>query len=364
MEVVDYLQLARRRLRIIVAVPLLAAVGVLAHAQFAATSYQAGAYVFAPQALAGAGNQFSGPAGVTEWVNEFSAAAVSPRVVRRVARTSGVPAQAIAQGLQVTQQQQSGQLLDTFSSTEPGAATKVVKQDALATSEALFRPPVRLASRALAHAQASLQAATQRTLRATTSWGRTRPDLQYAGRLRALTGLEQVRASIRRGDGVDRAAADAQVARVRAQVAALQRDVMEFQNLRAQSSAATTVLAQAQKDEQLARAQYADAVGAATVLPTRPAQGSSSLVKGVLSAVVAGLFIALCLVAALELFGTARRTARDVSWRRTRAGHGAGSLHQTGEEVAPAREPGQADSALTARPDMVEIGSAHGHEAG
>jgi uncharacterized protein involved in exopolysaccharide biosynthesis len=305
-EIVDYLKAAGSRLWIILIIPVLAAAGVLGHWQLTAKTYDATAYVFAPDVFAATGNQFSGPAGTASWVNQFSATAVSPQVTHRVAAATGVPAATIAQGLKVTQVQQSGQLEIRFSWTDPSVANEVVKREATATPKALFAPQVAQAKHALAETQDSLQAVNQDILNASTAWGRTRPDLRYAERLTALAELVRTRRAINAGDVATLAVVDAKIARVRARVAVLQRDVVEFSTLKAQRQAATTVLARAQVNLQLARAEYAGAVGAVTVLPVKPARLSSVLLKGVLAAVVAGLLVGLCLIAALELLRSPR----------------------------------------------------------
>ena len=327
MEVVDYLRLARRRLWIIVMIPLLAAAGVLGFWQLSPQTYEATAYVFAPEALAGSGAQFSGPAGIASWVSEFSATAVSPRVVHRAARASGVPSVAITQGLKVTQVQQSGQLQISFAWTKRSMAERVVKQCAESTPKQLVAPLVAQARRALTGAHASLAAVTQNMLAASSTWGHTRPDLLYAQRLNVLVGLENARPTIKAGDISTRREADARISRVRAQVANLQQDVIQFQNLNARRQAATMVLARAQEGLQTARAQLVGARGSVSMLPTRPAQTSASLVKGLVSAVIAGLVIALCAIAGLELFRSSgdasRHPARpeDTNERARATGH-------------------------------------------
>jgi hypothetical protein len=67
-------------------------------------------------------------------------------------------------------------------------------------------------------------------------------------------------------------------------------------------------------------------LGAVTLLPVRPAQASSALLKSILSAVVAGLFIGLCLIAAMELFRPSRDTSRRVFPLGTDTAHGVETL--------------------------------------
>jgi hypothetical protein len=358
-EIVDYLKGARNRLWIIVVIPLLAAAGVLGHWQLTAKSYDATAYVFAPDALAGTGNQFSGPAGIANWVNQFSATAVSPKVTRRVAESTGVPATVIAQRLRVTQLHQSGQLEISFSWSDATVANAVVKHEAMATPKALFAPQVAVAKHAMAQTQDSLQGVNQNILDASTAWGYTRPDLLYTRSLAALVDLENARKDISAEDVAATAAADAKVTRAKARVAALQQDVVEFENLNAQRQAATTVLARAQENLQTTQAQYSGALGAVTVLPVRPAQLSSVLLKSVLAAVVAGLLIAFCLIAALELVGTSRdgrskpttpskQTDRNPSKARTLS-----APHPIGRNSKPV-EP------RSVRPGMVDLPAGRG----
>ncbi|HET6625230.1 MAG TPA: hypothetical protein VFG63_02470 [Nocardioidaceae bacterium] len=311
MEIFDYLKVARRRLWVIVVIPLLAGAGVLGYWQLSAKDYQATAYVFAPDLLAGTGSQFSGPAGVANWVNEFTATAVSPRVTRRVAAQADIPVADIKQGLEVTQLEASGQLQVSFSWTDGAVANKVVEGVATATPRALFRPRLAQAEHALAESESSLEESYQDSLAAATARGNTRPDLLYQGRMSTLVDLENARADIPAGDVAATRAADAQITRVKEQLAALEQEVVEYQNLNAQRKAATTVLARAQEEVQSAQTAYDGASGAVTLLPVQPPRLASVLLNGVLAAVVAGLVIAFCLVAALEILRTRRPTTPE-----------------------------------------------------
>lgn len=309
MEIADYLKMGRRRLWIIVLVPLLAAAGVLGYHYATPTSYQARAYVYMPNVLSG---QYTGPAGTSEWVNAFTATAASPLVTRRVAGQTGVPAKQIENGIQVNQVQQSWQLEVDYTGTNPTVANQVVKGVASQTPRALFAPQVAQAKKAVARAQANLLALNQQVLAAAAQAGSTTPGQFYMTQLRTLDQLKQQQATaLANGDTATADAVSAKISVAKAQLQSLQAQVAGYRNLLTKKQAAAGVLATAQQNLQAVSTQLAGitAKHAVTVLPVTAVGLKSVLLKGVLPALIAALLLAFCGVAAMELLSTRQRMA-------------------------------------------------------
>ncbi|HET7389130.1 MAG TPA: Wzz/FepE/Etk N-terminal domain-containing protein [Nocardioidaceae bacterium] len=304
MEIVDYLKVARRRLWILMVVPLLAAGGVLAYHFAAPSTYQASAYVFIPDVVSGSNSAYSGAGGAGNWVSAFSATATSPIVTRPVAERVGLPTKKIADGLTVTQIGQSSQLEVQFAGTSPVVARDVVSDVATRTPKALFAPQLEQADKAVSRAQHSLQAINTELLANATASGTAAPVQLYSSELDLLARLRDQRSAARSaGHSSAAAAARAKIAITKAQVATLETQVATYKSLTAQRRAATGVLATAQQDLQSVRSQYAAAVAPHTVtmLPVTSVGLGVVLLKGVLPAMIAALLVAFCLVAALEL---------------------------------------------------------------
>lgn len=310
MEIVDYLKLARRRLWVIVLVPLLAAAAVLGYHYATPQAYRASAYVFMPSVVSGASTQYAGGTGAANWANAFSATATSPIVTRTVAASTGVPAKEIANGIAVSQQQQSWQLEVDYTGTNPAVASQVVKGVASQTANALFAPQVAQAKQAVARAQANLLALNKQLLAAAAQSGSTTPAQFYMTQLTYLGKLKQQQAAaVANGDTATAAALNAKIAVAKTQLDSLQGQVADYRNLIAKKRSAVGVLAKAQQDLQTVTSQFSgiSAKHAVTLLPVAAVGLSSVLLKGVLPAMIAALLLAFCAVAALELLTTGRR---------------------------------------------------------
>src|SRR5688500_12749112 len=92
MELYDYLVAIRRRLWILLAVPLLAGGVVAALVLNGPAMYRATATVAAPALVGGSSaNQYSGPSGFNAFVANLTAAVTSPRILEKVAQETGTP---------------------------------------------------------------------------------------------------------------------------------------------------------------------------------------------------------------------------------------------------------------------------------
>src|SRR5687767_10093033 len=90
-EIVDYLRIARRRLWVLVGVPLVAALAVGLFVGLAPQRYTATCYVAAPALVGGAAaQQYTGTQAASQFVAAFKAATTSPRVLDQVAADTGV----------------------------------------------------------------------------------------------------------------------------------------------------------------------------------------------------------------------------------------------------------------------------------
>lgn len=311
MEIWPYLKAARRRLWIVLLVPILALAAVLSLHALSPARHVATAYVFTPGLVGGDADAYPGTTGVANWVNDFTALATSPLVIRHTAQATHASARAIADGLSVSQVHESGQLKITYTSADPQQAQQVVTDIAARTLKALFGPQVDRAEAAVQNAEKTLTTASNKVLEAVAKTGSTTPRQLYATTAQALSDLRQ------RKDQEDKAGHSKRVAALTRQIhdtAARLSDLgalaMKYQTLKAQERAAATSLETAQQDLRAKQAQYesATADNAVTLLRTTSPGLTSLILKALLPAIVLGLFIGLALAAAWEAWDQRRRT--------------------------------------------------------
>lgn len=157
MEIADYLRIAKRRAAILIAVPLLAGGLAVADVVTALPSYTATAYV-SGSALAGEETgAYGGPQGVEHFVNDIMAAATTGAVARKAAEKTGVPADAISGNVEAERSGEGSQVELTYTTTDQAKAKPVVTAVAAASLKNMFGPSVDVASARADLAQGSLR---------------------------------------------------------------------------------------------------------------------------------------------------------------------------------------------------------------
>lgn len=316
MEIIDYLRIARRRLWVLLVVPVLAGGAVAALVLTGPTSYQARAFVAAPALVGGdSSNQYSGPQGVTTFVNAFIGRATSYPLAMQVQSETGVPAADVMDGTTITQADGSSQLQVLFQTTHEDVADRVAAAVARDTMQFLFASQVKLA-------QASLDSASkaQRDAEAAiTSWvtahGNVLPQEQYAALQQQVLSMEQQQIiNAKNGNATVAAALSAAISAHQRDIARLVALMPDYATLDAARDVARTRVADASASLDAARRQYAAAEPTAVVSVVGPQENDrvSELVQKVLPAVGAGLLLAVGLVVLLEIGDRRRYSPHEV----------------------------------------------------
>ncbi|MFK3980778.1 Wzz/FepE/Etk N-terminal domain-containing protein [Micromonospora sp. NPDC050397] len=317
MEIVDYLRVARRRLWVLVGVPVLATGAATGLVLLAPQQYSGTAVVAAPALVGGAtGAQYSGTQAASQFAAAFGAAVTSPRVLADVSGDTGVAPERLRNGLTVTQVGASSQLEVTYAANRRATVAPVLTA---ATSRALaflFSSQVGIATGEVEAANADVTAATK----AIGEWEKTnkvsQPDKLYQATLGELGSLRQQQLSMQavgNGRGAD-AAGDA-INAAQKKLDELGPKLPEYQGLLAQRDAATNVLSQARQGLQVARAQVqaADPTKVTSIGAVHPVSRLAELVRTALPVAGAGLLLGVLLVGVLELLSRGRAAVRPTA---------------------------------------------------
>jgi len=309
-EIVDYLRIARRRLWLLVGVPVLAAGAAATLVLIAPQQYTATAYVAAPALVGGAAaQQYTGNQAANQFAAAFSAAATSPRVVDEVTAETGVAANRLRSGLVVSQVGASSQMEITFASADRSMVSPVLAATAERALAFLFSSQVAIATEQVTAASTDVDEATA----AITAWEDenevTQPDKIYQATLNELASLRQQRLQMQavgNGRGVDAATEAIEAGQRRLDT--IGPKLPDYEALLAQRDAATSALSSARQGLQAARAQAqaADPTEVTSVGAVRAVSRTRSLVNTTVPVAGAGLLLAVVLVAMLELLARNR----------------------------------------------------------
>ncbi|MEV0392502.1 Wzz/FepE/Etk N-terminal domain-containing protein [Polymorphospora rubra] len=312
MEIVDYLRVARRRLWVLVAVPVVATGAAAAIVLLAPQQYVGTAYVAAPALVGGsAAQQYTGTQAANQFVASFAAAATSPRVVEQVAGDTGVRPATLRDGIAVEQVGASSQLELTFTTPNRSTVGPVLESTTRRALTFLFSSQVAIATQQVEAARADVTAATT----AISEWERenkvSQPDKIYQATLNEMATLRQQQLSMQAvGNGRGASAAASAIAAGQKRLDEIGPKLPDYQALLAQRDAATSALARAREALQGANAQLqaADPAQATSISAAAPVSRMRGLVGTALPVGAAGLLVAVVLVALLELLSRQRTT--------------------------------------------------------
>lgn len=183
MEIADYLRIARRRLWVLILIPLLAAAAVVAFVLQSPPKYSATATLTSTAFVGGAANQFTGTKAASEFAAQFIPTATGPAVRAQVARNTRIQGSELAAGLIVTQQGASSNMSLTFTSANRDDVIPGLKTTEQATLNKMFGLQVKLASAELASARTAVITANQRLDRFTGLYGAKDPRTVYQAQL-------------------------------------------------------------------------------------------------------------------------------------------------------------------------------------
>lgn len=314
MELRDYLRLARRRIWILIILPVLAAGGVTAVTFMKPLQYSADATIAAP-ALVGGNNQYTGANGPKAFDSNFGAALTSPAVVDEVAKKTHVSASTVTGGLAVTTLGTSTVgtstiLKVTYTTTDRRTAVPVVRTAAGDTLQFLFRTQVDLAQANLVGAQNTINAAEAALQNFENQTGLVQPDSTYNLLEQEINNLQETQYQDQAsGNFLAAAGLSSAISAKQAQLKALAPQVEQYQALVDRKNSALTNLNTVQQTAYQAQDQFASAAPNSAITVANPQRVSrvSGLVAKAGPAAAVGVFLAIFMVFILEVM--ARRTA-------------------------------------------------------
>lgn len=305
MEIVDYLRILRRRLWVLLGIPLIAAVAVGLVVLLAPQRYAATSYVAAPALVGGAAaQQYTGTQAAAQFVAAFKAAATSPRVLDEVSTDTGVATGTLRDGLAVAQVGASSQLTLTYTATKRATVEPVLAATAKRALDFLFSSQVNIATAQVEAASADVTAATK----AIADWEKankvSQPDKLYQATLTEMADLKQQRLAMEAvGNSRGTDAAESAIEAAQKRLDELGPKLPDYQALIAQRDAASGALSNAREGLQGARAQAqaADPEQVTSVGEVGQVSRVRALATSALPAAGAGLLLAVLLAVVLEL---------------------------------------------------------------
>jgi uncharacterized protein involved in exopolysaccharide biosynthesis len=355
-EIVDYLRIARRRLWVLVGIPLAAAVITTLFVFLSPAQYTATATVSAPALVGGSpGNQFSDSQAVGQFASAFQSTAQGPAIRQSVSAATGVPLGKIQGGLTVAQVGASSTMQLVYQSTERKEIVPVLTAVTKQTLNTLFSSQVSLAEQQIADARSDLTKAGQ----AITAWEQTNkvvdPPTIYQAMVQNLNSLQSQQASLQaNGKPSGSAAISAQIAAVKANMLKFAPLLSEYDVLAAARDSASASFTQAQNNLQTARSQLnaADPTKVAFISGEHSVNDGSAILTKVIPVTGAAIFAAVALIMILELLASGRlarseeQARADELARQEEEEAAAAELDQEDEDAfAPAtdedREPGE-----------------------
>ncbi|CAN5818424.1 hypothetical protein BH23ACT12_BH23ACT12_18430 [soil metagenome] len=320
MEISDYLNLVRKRIRLFFLVPVLAA-GIIVAAMLATTDdrYLTTATVSTSSLGSAVGSQFTGAQGNRMLLETFSAAAETPTVLQRVSEKTSVPLATLeeAGAISVAPIGESSLIRIAARLPERAQSAEVARAVSAETIKFLLEPQVHLAGQLAEQSQKTV-AETEAQL---AELGKTSglalgvPDYEMKSRAVSALKEEQLRARSL-GNTSLAASLEGQITTQAAELAALAPQLAQFQTISelnkqalARVNAARTSQEQAQALQASADAGHLITVGESQRIPVGPL-----ILRRALGGLGAGLFLAALIVVLLEFLGRsepARRKATD-----------------------------------------------------
>jgi uncharacterized protein involved in exopolysaccharide biosynthesis len=273
-------------------------------------------FVSPPSLMGSQFGTYEAAGGVSQFPIDFVASATSPAVENTVARQTHVSVGDLQSGLSVTQVDLSSRVDVTYTTRDPSTANPVAVAVARQTLLNMFASQVPMAQNAVRSATASLHAANQAIADFNQQHGSLPVDQQYKTLTDQISALENEKASDEsRGLTWSASRLGDQIDQLRTHAAALAPLSSDQADLLAKQAAASSTLTTSQLV--LAQAQAQRAAADPREVNAPPAQEvplTHLVVTMVLPAVAVGVFLAIVLVALLEL--VAQRRPQTVRGRR------------------------------------------------
>lgn len=313
MEIIDYLRILRRRVLVLVLVPLVAVLAAIAWAVLRPPTYAAVATVNGNALVGTTTSQFTGPQGVSQFVAAFGATANGPYVLNVVSDTTKVPVRDLRDGLLITAIGDSASMRVAYTSSDRDAVEPVLTATVRETLASLFQPRADQAARDRDAAAEELGRANAEAEALAQKQGDADPRDSYQALVGKISSLEQQQSTLRaNGNAVAAAALDASLKAARAKAVTYGPILAEYSTVEAKQRAASDALSAAQSEFSLATGQLSATTADRVVFVSgvSSAAAASEAWALVLPVLGAGIFVALVLVPVLELVSRARRQGR------------------------------------------------------
>jgi capsular polysaccharide biosynthesis protein len=322
-EIVDYLRIARRRLWVLVGIPLAAAIITTLFVFLSPAQYTATATVSAPALVGGQpGNQFSGSQAVGQFASAFQSVAQGPAIRQSVSAATGVTLGKIQGGLTVSQVGASSTMQLTYQSTERKEIVPVLTAITKQTLDNLFSSQVTLAQQQITDAKADLTKADQTIV----AWEQTNkvvdPPQIFQSMVDHLNTLRSQQSALQaNGKPSGSAALSAQIASTQASMTKFAPLLAEYDVLASARDSASASINTAQNNLVTARSQLnaADPSKVAFISGEHTVNDGSAIATKVLPVTGAAIFAAVALIAILELLASGRVAARSAEQRQEEA---------------------------------------------
>jgi capsular polysaccharide biosynthesis protein len=322
-EISDYLRVIRRRLWILVLVPLLAAGAVAVWVLRQPPQYQATVTVAAPTVLSGTTDgQYSGANAPRAFVADFRAVITSPLIVNKVAEETGAAADDIKDGITAAAIGDSSLVQVTYRTPKREQAGMVAQAAAGDTIRFLFQTQVTLARTTVDEAQKAVDNANAALAKFYKSTGQVLPDEAYRIKAQQVADLQREQASARAaGETTTADALEGTIRDRQAELAKLAPQVATYQGLLDHKQQALARLNLLEEGRERAQAQYnaADPKSVVTLGQVERVSRLAGLLRTAAPAFGAGLVLAVCVVLLLELVGRRPRSESEVPYTATAA---------------------------------------------
>jgi capsular polysaccharide biosynthesis protein/MinD-like ATPase involved in chromosome partitioning or flagellar assembly len=304
-EIGDYLRVIRRRLWILILVPVLAAGAVGAMLWLRPAEYRAVATVAAPALVGGsAENQYSGSGGARVFVANFAAALTAPQVLATVAEQTGTSEQNIQDDISAVPIQESSLIEVTYSDTDRARTGTVARAASRETIKFLFQSQVDLARRSLNTADKGVADAKKKLADFIQKNRIVNPEQTYELQEQNLIALQQRQLEAQAEGSTTIASRLGEAIQARqAELARLAPLVTSYRDLVAQQDGAETRRNDLQRNLEglLAQSRAADPDSVVTVSDPEQVSRLMAFVRQGGVAFAAGLFLAIAIVFLLEL---------------------------------------------------------------
>ena len=305
MELKDYLEIAKRRLPILIVVPVVALVLVAGATLIKPTQYQATATVAAPALVGGVNaNQYSGANGLKSFVANFGAAITSPPIIDKVNAETGVSKSTLHSGLSASEVGSSSLMEVHYRTGNRRTAGTVAQSAASETIRFLFNTQVTLAQQPVTAAQKSLDSTDADIAALTTKTGLVEPDQDYQVQSQAIANLESSQAQAEANGQLSTAERlQAVISQRQTALAQMAPVVQQYQTMVDKKNQAVTTLNQAQQALNQAKAQYeaADPSRVVTLGRTGKVSVLGPLAQQEAAALAGAVLLAVGIVVLLEL---------------------------------------------------------------